>query len=234
MSLESLARAHLVDLTQALGPETVLWPGSQPFEALVEATHERDAVFYRHLSVPEHAGTHFDAPAHFVPGGATVEIVPIDRLVRPVAVVDVRVVVGADCDAIVPASAIEGNEAQHGRLEPGSVAIVWTGWERFVGVASSYAYGPEGEPRLPGLAADAGRLFVERGLVGVAIDTLSVDAGIAAGAPFHRITHGAGLWHAEGLVGLEAVPARGAWIVVAPLRLTGGSGSPARIFAIVP
>lgn len=138
----ALSHARIVDLTQPLGPATVLWPGSQPFRADVEATHERDGGYWRHLSVPEHAGTHFDAPAHFVDGGIAVEAVPVDVLVRPVAVLDVRDVVGDD--------------------------------------------------------------------------------------------RGAGLWHAEGLVDLGLLPARGAWIVVAPLRLIDGSGSPARILAIVP
>lgn len=230
----ALRGARLVDLTQPLGPATVLWPGSQPFAAIVEASHETDAVYYRHLSVPEHAGTHFDAPSHFAADGINVEAVPIDVLVRPVAVLDVRHVVGDDRDAAVPAAAIEEIEARDGRIERGSVAAIVTGWDRHRHDAGAYAYAEDGSPSLPGLAPELGRLLVERGVVGVAIDTLSVDAGIAVGGPFHRVTQPEGIWHAEGLVGLERLPARGAWLVVAPLMLVDGSGSPARVFALVP
>jgi kynurenine formamidase len=44
----------------------------------------------------------------------------------------------------------------------------------------------------------------------------------------------AGVWHAEGLVGLERVPIRGAWIVVGLLPVVDGSGAPARVFAVLP
>jgi kynurenine formamidase len=44
----------------------------------------------------------------------------------------------------------------------------------------------------------------------------------------------AGVWHAEGLVGLERVPTRGAWIVVGLLPVVDGSGAPARVFAVLP
>jgi kynurenine formamidase len=230
----ALAAARLVDLTQPLGPATVLWPGSQPFRADVEATHERDRVYYRHLSVPEHAGTHFDAPSHFAPEGINVEAVPIDTLVRPVAVLDVRDVVGDERDCQVPRDAIERLEERDGRLEPGAVAAFLTGWDRHRHDARAYAYAEDGSPSLPGLHPELGHLLVERGIVGVAIDTLSVDAGRAVGGPFHRVTQPAGIWHAEGLVGLERLPARGAWLVVAPLMLVDGSGTPARVFAIVP
>lgn len=230
----ALAGARLVDLTQPLGPATVLWPGSQPFEAIVEASHEENGVYYRHLSVPEHAGTHFDAPSHYAADGIDVEDVPIETLVRPVAVFDVRDLVGDDRYHAVPAAAIEELERRDGMLEPGSVAAVMTGWDRHRHDARAYAYAEDGTPSLPGLAPDLGHLLVERGVVGVAIDTLSVDAGTAVGAPFHRVTQPAGLWHAEGLVGLERLPARGAWLVVAPLMLVAGSGTPARVFALVP
>ena len=86
----------------------------------------------------------------------------------------------------------------------------------------------------PGLAADAARLLVARGIAGIGIDTLGVDPGHVDHFPAHRITLAAGLWHLEGVVGLDRVPARGAWLVAAALPLVAGSGAPARAFAILP
>jgi len=71
-------------------------------------------------------------------------------------------------------------------------------------------------------------------VAGVGIDTLGVEVGATTTFDVHRITLGAGLWHAEGLVGLERVPTRGAWVVVAAVPIVGGSGAPARVFAVVP
>ena len=65
-----LGSATLVDLTQPLGPGTALWPGSRPFAAETVAEYDSDGCYARELEVPEHAGTHLDAPAHFARSGA--------------------------------------------------------------------------------------------------------------------------------------------------------------------
>jgi kynurenine formamidase len=228
-----LSGARLVDLTQPLGPGTTLWPGSRPFAAAVVATYEADGAYARELEVPEHAGTHFDAPAHFAPGGATVDRVPIEALVRPAVKLDARDVVGADPSVAVGADAVRALEDRDGLIEAGSAVLVHTGWDAHWQDPDRYL-GDPGHPSFPGLAGDAAELLVERGVVGIGIDTLSVDTGRSADLPVHHTTLPAGLWQLEGLVGLEQVPARGAWIVAAPLRLVDGSGAPARVFAIVP
>jgi kynurenine formamidase len=228
-----LAGARLVDLTQPLGPGTTLWPGSRPFTALTVADYETDGCYARELEVPEHAGTHFDAPSHFAPGGAMVDRVPLEVLVRPTVKLDVRAWVGRDADAAVGAEAIRALEDRDGRIEAGSAVLVHTGWDAHWQDPASYLGDPDA-PSFPGLAADAGALLVERGVVGIGIDTLSVDPGSSADLPVHHTTLPAGVWQLEGLVGLEQVPARGAWLVAAPLRLVDGSGAPARVFAILP
>src|SRR4051812_19402909 len=81
---------RVVDLSQPLGPATTLWPGSTPVETPVASTIERDGSYSRDLRTPEHAGTHLDAPAHFAPDGVVVDGIPVERLVVPAAVVDVR------------------------------------------------------------------------------------------------------------------------------------------------
>ena len=92
------------------------------------------------------------------------------------------------------------------------------------------AYG--GEPlAFPGFGPGAAALLVERGAAGLGIDTLGVDAGAATDFPVHQIALPAGLWHLEGLIGLDAVPPTGATLVVGALRLPNASGTPARVLA---
>ncbi len=227
-----LAPARLVDLTQPLGPATVLWPGSTPFAARVVADFDTHGGYARELEVPEHAGTHLDAPIHFARDGADVAGLPLDLLVRPAVKLDVRERVDGNPAYEVCAADVEAIEAHDGVIPGGSAVLVHTGWDAFVGDPDRY--GGSGEtPSFPGIAVDAAQLLVARGAVGVGIDTLGIDPGHAAGFPAHGVTLPAGLWHLEGLVGLGQVPARGAWLVVAPIPIVAGSGAPARVFAIL-
>jgi kynurenine formamidase len=222
---------RVVDLTQPLDEHTVLWPGSEPFVAVADDGYDADGYWSRHLSMPEHAGTHLDAPVHRVPGAAAVADIPVEQLVRPAVRIDARALCGGDPAWVLRAADVESWEAEHGRVPPGSAVLLCTGWDAHRGDPASYVGDP---PGFPGFGGDAAALLVERGAAGLGIDTLGVDAGAAADDVVHRTALPAGLWHLEGLVGLDAVPATGATLVVGALRLTGASGAPARVIALVP
>jgi kynurenine formamidase len=194
--------------------------------------HDTHGCYARDLELPEHAGTHLDAPAHFAPAGATTDEIPLDRLVRPAVRLDVRERVGEDATYAVTTEDLSAIERRDGEIPAGSAVLVHTGWDRYLTDPERYSGGDA--PAFPGIGSDTARLLVERGVAGIGIDTLGVEPGSAADFAVHRITTGAGLWHAEGLVGLERVPMRGAWVVVGVLPIAAGSGSPARVFAIVP
>ena len=221
--------ARVVDLTQPLGPQTAPWPGSGPFAARATADIERDGHYTREISLSEHSGTHLDAPAHFAPGGARVHEVPADRLVVPCAVIDVSAECADDPDYALDVQRVERDEAEHGRLPAGGALLLRTGWDRHLGDPERYVE----SMRFPGFGTDAAELAIERGCVGLGIDTLSIDAGRDESVPVHHITLPAGLWQLEGLVNLGALPARGATLIVGALRLVDGSGTPARVLALV-
>ena len=128
--------------------------------------------------------------------------------------------------------AVDEIEAADGPIPAGTAVLVHTGWDAHRTDPSRYA--GDGALSFPGLAPDAARLLVARRIAGLGIDTLGVDPGHVEDFPAHRIMLPAGLWHLEGLVGLERVPARGAWLVAAALPIVAGSGAPARVFAILP
>jgi kynurenine formamidase len=227
--------SRVVDLTQPLGPDTVLWPGSTPVRAEVVMRIETDGSYARDLHTPEHAGTHLDAPAHFVADGARVDEIPADRLVVPCAVLDISREGRTFPDYALEADAIEEFERRDGPIAAGSAVLVRTGWEDYRGDRERYLGGEtERDLGFPGLGANGAELLIERGVVGIGVDTVSVDAGSATDFPVHRRTLPAGLWHLEGLVNLAALPARGATLFVGVLRLVEGSGAPARVLALVP
>lgn len=223
---------RVLDLTQPLDAHTILWPGSTPFAAPAEDGYDADGFWARDLRTPEHAGTHLDAPVHTVPGGATAGDIPAERLVRPAVRIDARARCEGDPAWTLEAADVEAWEAEHGRIPHGAAVLLCTGWDAFHRTDAA-RYGAE-PLSFPGFGASAAKLFVERGAAGIGLDTLGVDAGAATAFPVHHITLPAGLWHLEGLIGLAAVPATGATLVVGALRLPGASGTPARVFALVP
>ena len=222
---------RVVDLTQTLDERTALWPGSVPFVADAQPEYDVDGFWWRDLSFPEHSGTHIDAPSHCVPGGAMVADIPAERLIRPAVTIDARARCGGDPGWVLSAADVEAWEAEHGRVPADSAVLLCTGWDEYVADPPRYL----GDPlAFPGFGRDAAELLVERRAAGLGIDTLSVDAGAAADFPVHHTTLRAGFWHLEGLVGLADVPATGATVVAGALRLPGASGTPARVFALVP
>jgi len=68
---------------------------------------------------------------------------------------------------------------------------------------------------------------------GLGCDTLSVDYGASGDFPVHHLALGAGLYQVENLSDLSEVPESGAFLIVAPIKLEGGSGGPVRVFAVV-
>lgn len=230
-----LNNAKVIDLTIPLGPDIVMWPGAPSPEVETLVTIKHDGYFARRVSFFEHSGTHFDAPCHFIEGGKSVEHVPVETLVRPAVVIDISKRIGSDADGELTLAEVQAFEAANGRIPDGAAILLRTGWEEFNNDSHRYA-GPEGDLHFPGFGVEAAKFLVEeRKAVGLGTDTLGIDPGCASTFPVHsQISHPKGLWHLENLQNLKKLPAVGAWIVVGVLPLIGGSGSPARVIALVP
>jgi len=214
-----------------------MWPG-QPGPTFATRLHiESDGVFLREITFWEHTGTHVDAPGHFFPGAMTVDQIPPERLVCPAVVIDVSAICSQDPDYALTVEDVLDHEARHGRVREGSAVLLHTGWGKFASDLDTY-YGTDAQGGLhfPGYGREAGLLLVkERGVVGLGIDTLGVDAGAASGFPIHsEVGLPNAIWQLEELVRLDEVPPTGAWIVVGVLPWVGGSGSPARALALIP
>jgi kynurenine formamidase len=230
-----LENLRVVDLTQTLSPDTVMWPGAPApvLETVLTVAH--DGFYNRLVTIVEHTSTHFDAPAHMVEGTETVDQIGGERLVRPLVVIDISADVGTNPDAILSLDQMHVFEARNGRIPDKAAVFLRTGWEAFNTDPVRYA-NAGGELRFPGFGAEAARFVVEeRGAVGLGTDTLGIDPGVATDFVVHRqVSLSSGVWHVEGLTNLAGLPPLGAWVVVAPLRLADGSGSPCRVFALVP
>ncbi len=230
-----LGHLRVVDLTQPLHAGTVMWPGAPAPTAETILTVAHDGFYNRKVSFMEHSGTHFDAPCHMVEGTQSVDQIDAGLLVRPVAMIDIA----ADCagkpDSILTLEQVTAFESRHGAIPGGTAVFLRTGWEEVNTDPAQYA-GIPGPLRFPGFGPDAARFLVhERGAVGLGVDTLGIDPGVATDFVVHRqISHPRGVWHLEGLMNLAQLPPLGAWVMVGVLKLVDGSGSPARVLALVP
>ena len=153
--------------------------------------------------------------------------VPVDRLVRPLHVIDFSEQCSGEPDAMLSPSDIEAHETFHGRIPLGSAVFLRTDWPHGQGRETL---------RFPGFGvAAAEMLAADRGVAGLGIDSLGIDPGIASDFPVHRqVTLPRGVWHVENLTNLAAVPAVNAWAVVGVPNIAGASGFPARVLALVP
>jgi kynurenine formamidase len=243
-------RLVVVDLTQPLGPDTPII-GLPPMFAsspgltvdVISRYDERGPAWYWNtIRLGEHTGTHFDAPIHWITGRSLPEnacdTISARRLVGPACVIDVSREVAANPDFLLTPARIEAWEAEHGRIPRGAWVLLRTGWSQRRDAASFLNVRPDG-PHSPGFDPAASRLLaLDRDVVGVGVETIGTDAGQAGtfDPPFpnHAIMHGAGKFGLASLCNLDRLPATGAIVIAGPLKLVGGSGSPARVLAIAP
>lgn len=240
VELEGLfsGQVTVVDLTHALSGDMPFWPrpGGNPFQHDTLAAHAdgspRMAAFY----TPEHHGTHLDAPIHGGPGLPSVEALPLEDLFAPAVVVDVTPAAQADVDYAASLDDLQRWEDRHGPIPAGSVVLLRTGWsERWPDQSRTMPVDEQGQLHFPGFSPEAAAFLVrERGVVAIGVDTPSVDPGAADGFPVHGVANGSGVYHLENVASLERLPETGAYLIVAPIKIAGGSGGPVRIFGVVP
>jgi kynurenine formamidase len=240
----TLPAGRLIDLTHAFDADTIYWPTERGFELErgAEGTTAGGYWYAAHrFRTAEHGGTHIDAPFHFARGGATVDRVPLERLLREAVLVDASETCARDRDHRIATSELLAWERAFGPIPMRAIVLLRTGFGRHWPDRAAYLgtreRGPAAVAQLhfPGLHADAARWLVEaRHVSAVGIDTASIDHGPSTGFETHRVLSEADVPAFENLAGLEALPARGFSVAALPMKIRGGSGGPLRIVAIVP
>lgn len=187
------------------------------------------------FSTPEHYGTHMDAPSHFARGGDSIDRVAAAKLVAPFVVLDVRDEVRKNPDYCVTLDKVKNFETA-GAIPQHAVVLLLTGWSSRWTVPTQYRNADsKGTMHFPGFTLEAARyLGGERNARGLGIDTLSLDPGNSTTYGVHHHTLGKGMYLIENLNNLEQLPQRGGTLISAPLRIKDGTGSPARVLALVP
>jgi arylformamidase len=200
-----------IDVSVPLRTGLAHWPGDPPTDiSRVKELARGDPCTVSRLTMCAHAATHMDAPAHFIDGGDTIDLMPLAA-----AIGRARVIAIEDPESIKP-----GELAKH-RIRRGERILFKTAnagrcWEAD-GFVEDFVH----------VSVEAAGYLAERkvGLVGV--DYLSVGGFHADGVATHRALLGAGIWIIEGL-DLSAVSPGRVHLICLPLKLAGAEGAPAR------
>lgn len=232
----------IVDLTYPFDEHTVYWPTNEPFQwKKTSWGPTRQGYWYASAvySASEHGGTHMDAPIHFSESGWSVDEIPVAQLTGEAIVLDIRSQVNSNPDYTLQIDDIAQWEISYGRIPPKAVILLVTGFGQYWPEKSRYlgSSTPEDPTTLhfPGFSADAITfLLTKREILGIGIDTASIDAGQSRDFPVHQILGQANRYALENVAHLDLLPPRGARITALPMKIRGGTGGPARIIATLP
>ncbi len=238
-----LAGGKWIDLTWAYDGNTVYWPTNETFRHdTVSYGINESGYFYSSFrySAEEHGGTHFDAPLHFAQGGRSIEEITAEELTGEGVVIDVSSPAALNRDYLIGIPDFLEWEKKYGLIPEQAIVLLHTGfgayWEDHQKYTGTLKSGKEGvdELHFPGLGPEAAEWLVnERHIKAVGIDTPSIDYGQSKDFLTHRFLCGNNITAYENIAHLEQLPATGAYIVAAPMKIRGGSGSPLRLFAWV-
>jgi kynurenine formamidase len=239
---------EVIDLTAPLHGDTPIlalppeFGQTEPFQ-LHEISRYDDrgpAWYWNNFTTGEHTGTHFDAPIHWVTGKDSDDVsqVPPGRLVGPAVVIDRAEQAAQDPDYLLEVDDLHAWQDEHGPLPSGGWLLYRTGWDARSEDPEAFANADDTGPHTPGMSGECARYLAEEtDLLGIGVETVGTDAGAAHSFdppfPCHAFLLGADKYGLTQLQQVGRLPATGAVVIAAPLPIVGGSGSPARVLALV-
>ncbi|MCC0030339.1 MAG: cyclase family protein [Brucellaceae bacterium] len=240
----------VVDLTGPLGPDTPLLKlpkglavDTPKIEVHKISEYDADGPFWawNWLKLGEHSGTHFDAPHHWLTGrdfadGYT-DTLDVQRLVAPVNVIDCSKEAAEDADYLLTVEGVKAWEAEHGEIGAGEWVVMRTDWDRRNHDEALYLNADEDGPHSPGPTPECIDYLLSKGIVGWGTQCIGTDAGQAGEMtppyPAHNFLHRDNCFGLASLANLDQLPPKGAILIVTPLKLVKGTGSPIRALALV-
>ena len=221
--------SKIFDLTHTLSSDTPTWNGDCGFNLSVEHDYKDGAGpdHFRVQKITTRAGmgTHMDAPAHCFPGAKTIDALNLESLIVDCVVIKVNDV--ADENFVLMPEMIQKFEKDHGRIQPNTFVICYTGWDCHWSTPTKY----RNNLKFPSLHESTGALLLERNIAGLGTDTLSADAG-GKFYPIHRTILGAGKYLVENIANAKSLPPTGIKVLVMPMKVKEATEAPIRLVAL--
>jgi kynurenine formamidase len=235
-------RPTLIDLTHPFDDHTMYWPNNAQFKWEKTDWGTTKAGYWysaARFSAAEHGGTHIDAPIHFGQERQTVDQIPLDRLIGPAVVIDLRARCETNPDYELTLQDLRSWEQREGAIPQGAIVLMLTGWgSRWADAKRYFGTDTPDDARtfhFPGFSREAAEFLVtQRAVRGVGIDTASIDPGRSLDFQAHRVFNNANVYALENMADLDRVPSHGATLIALPMKIAGGTGGPVRIIAQIP
>jgi kynurenine formamidase len=240
-----LVARKMVDLTHAFAPGIPHWPGFPDEKVRTIYWYDKkpgmmgDGFFGQVFTHVGQWGTHVDPPAHFKKGGRTVDEIKLQEMILPLVVFDVHAECARNPDYTLTVERIRQWETRHGPIPPGAFVAMRTDWSRrWPNAVAMQNKDAKGAPHYPGWSLAALRfLYEKRKATANGHETTDTDPGFATAKDDYSLeTYVLAHDHyqIELLANLDRVPEAGAIIFATFPKAKGGSGFPARVFAILP
>jgi kynurenine formamidase len=227
------AGGAISDLTHPLSAEFPTFFGVPGFAAEQKFNWDEHKFNLFELTINEHTGTHVDAPLHFSEDGQSVDEVPVENLMAPLVIVDIAAKAAENPDAQVTPDDLRAWIAEHGEMPERCCVALYSGWAEKVGSDAFRGADADGKLHFPGFHIEAAQMLMdETSAIGIAVDTLSLDHGPSPDFAVHYAWLPTNRWGLECVAGLAGLPRSGATIIVGAPKHVGGTGGPARVFAL--
>jgi arylformamidase len=174
------------------------------------------------LSMPDHSGTHIDAPIHFIPGGKDISQIPPDYLIGKAIKIDVS---SKDNDTPLSINLFKFCLKEQGiMIDKNDIVLIR---------CSSKKWSDEGFYKIKSLTPEVADYLIEKEVRAVGVDLISVDCLEDRRRPVHLKLLKKEILIIEGLNNLEKIDKKHFQFMALPLPLVSASGSPTRAIAIV-
>jgi arylformamidase len=173
------------------------------------------------FSMPDHTGTHIDAPLHFVPGGKDISQIPVDSLIGEAVLIDAAAK-GADRPLTLELFQ-QYISVQNETIREGDIVVIRCSTKR---------WDDAGYHQVQSLTSEVADYLVAKKVRAVGVDTLSVDCLNDRRRPVHLKLLGAEIILIEGLMNLELIGCQRFHLIALPLMLVSAGGSPTRAIAV--
>ena len=230
----SMASGHggVEDLTHTLHPDFPTYFGQSQFSMNQMFNYAEHFFNVFEFTVNEHTGTHIDAPLHFSEDGDSVDAISLGNLVVPLCVIDISARAADDPDTRVTPDDISAWMSDNGDIPDAACVAMNSGWSTKVATDGFRNFDGEAQ-HYPGFHVEAAEMLMEQtGAMSIAVDTLSLDHGISGDFATHYAWLPTGRFGIECVANLDKLPPAGATIVVGAPKFAGGTGGPARVFAM--
>ncbi len=230
-----LEQLKFIDLTHSLSQEMPQWPAPAKvaFSHSIHMSYHESGALITNISSTTGAGTHVDAPKHFIEGARAIDQLTLEELYCPAVVIDIKQQSLQNPDYTLQYQDIKMWIETYGPLPKKALVIANSGWSKYWHEPESYAnVGEDQLMHFPGFSREAADFLLEQNVAGIGIDTFSLDCGISESFPVHKTILGADKYQIENMANVDRLPASGAYILTCPMPIKDAPEAFAKVLAV--